>query len=123
MDRWLHRALEAEEQLESARERIDDLEGKLKSAFNAEPTSASRALSWIGRAQNAERLLVQIVRDYGAELLPSLRTQIEAQLHTVEILRRDQEALGESPPSEEWWESWRDSDQRSFLRTTREPPD
>lgn len=122
MDRWLQRALEAEEQLESCRKRAEELEARLRSALNAEPTSATRALSWITRAQNGEKLLIEIMRDptVAVALPQSLHTRIEAQLHTVEILRRDQEKLGESPPSEEWWETWRTSEGRSFMRPSGE---
>jgi hypothetical protein len=136
MDRWLERALEAEEALEVANERIADLTARIKSALNAEPESASRALSWIGRAQNAEKLLMEIVRKGNLTdgVFPrELRTRIEAQLKTVEILRRDQEALGERPPGEEWWETWRATDDGtdlgpektwmpSILRTTKDGP-
>lgn len=124
MDRWLERALAAEDQLESANARVAELEARLRSALNAEPTSASRALSWITRAQEAERFLLAITADAKimATLPPPLRTRIEAQLRTVEILRRDQARFGESPTDEEYWETWRDSNRRSWVRTTKDTP-
>ena len=106
----IERVLVAEEQLEASRERAADLEKRLRAVLNSEPESASRALSWISRAENAEKLLEAIVSTPAgrAVLAPSTLTRIEAQLHTIVILKRDQEAMGERPSEEEWWEEWRD---------------
>lgn len=123
----LERALQAEDELEARDERIEDLTGRLKAVLNNEPESASRALSWIGRAENAESLLIELVKKLSDGRVPmealgedarSLITRIKAQLHTVTILRRDQAALGEKPPDNEWWESWKDEGEGRPLRTT-----
>lgn len=120
MGRILDRAIAAEEGLESCRERCLGLEAKLKAILNNEPESASRALSWIGRAQNSEKLLAEMlewIEDFpGIIGQPGVVTRARAQLHTVEILKRDQAILGERPSQEEWWQSWRDEDGNSITR-------
>lgn len=75
---------------------------------------------WMGRVKNAESLLIELekwlrenpsVRD----LLPvGFHTRMRAQLGSVEIMRRDQVSMGESPPDDEWWEGF-----GGVLRTER----
>lgn len=112
----LERALKAEEALEAAEERIADLTSRLQGVLNNEPESASRALSWVGRAQNAEKLLLEIVQAK-LEMPPPLAARVRAQLQSVVILRRDQAALGEKPPDEAWWQGWTASDGHRLIRT------
>lgn len=123
-DAQLAHAVALETQLEFYRKRAEDLEKRIKAVLNSEPESASRALSWIGRAEQSEKLLIEIALDpkIAATLPPSLLTRIKAQLHTVVILRRDQEAMGERPSEEEWWQSWREAEGR-VTRTSAEKGD
>lgn len=120
----LDRALDAEDRLESAQERIADLESRLRGVLGAEPESAVRALAWMSRAENAERLLLELAKYLAEnpsliELLPSgFDVRLRTQLNAVEIQRRDQQTMGERPPDDEWWQSWRNDD----IRTTREQP-
>lgn len=109
---FLQRALDAEEQLGSAQERITSLESRLRAVLSNDPASATRALAWMGRAQNSEHLLNLLMKwvtenPSVEELLPRGFVQrVRAQLHSVEVLRRDMEAFGEKPPDEEWWTKW-----------------
>lgn len=105
----LERALAAEEERDEARGRISDLEQRLIAVLGSDPTSASRALSWMSRAENSETLLRELAvwlennKSVG-DLLPSgFATRLRTQLKTVEILKRDQAALAEKPPEGEWW--------------------
>src|SRR6267378_8317594 len=110
-ERLLQRALDAEDQLRSAQERIDSLESRLRAVFSSDPTSATRALAWMGRAQNSEHLLNLLMKwvtenPSVEDLLPrGFVERVRAQLHSVEVLKRDQEAFGEKPPDDEWWQS------------------
>lgn len=108
-ERLLQRALDAEEQLQSLQERTTSLELRLRAVLNNDPASATRALAWMGRAQNSEHLLNLLLKWIAEnpsveELLPrGFVERVRAQLHSVEVLKRDQEAFGEKPPDEEWW--------------------
>lgn len=110
----LDKALAAEEALEVAQARITDLEGRLRGVLNTNPETASRALAWVQRTENAERLLLELRRWLDenpsvADLLPTgFVSRMMAQLKSVAILKRDQEAFGERPPEDEWWLGWQD---------------
>lgn len=111
---YLERALLAEEEADRLRERIADLEDRLRGVLNNDPETASRALSWMQRCENAESLLLELLgyldtNPSVTDLLPTgYASRVTAQLKTVAILKRDQQALGERPPEDEWWQSWRD---------------
>lgn len=113
----LDRALAAEEEADKARARAADLEERLRGVLNNDPETATRALSWMTRAENAERLLMELLRWIDSnpsvsELLPTgYSSRLIAQLKLVAILKRDQESFAERPPEDEWWESWK-GDQR-----------
>jgi hypothetical protein len=122
----LDRALQAEEEADRQRLRADDLELRLRGVLNTEPTTASRAFAWVSRAENSERLLLELLRYIDenpsvAELLPTgFATRLMVQLKSVAILKRDQAVFGERPPDDEWWQSWKD-DQRFFLDGGKRP--
>lgn len=107
---FLNRALEAEDKVTALQERVHDLEGRLKAAMNFDPTTAVQALSWIGRAEQAEGLLRELKRytdqrsiDRG-QFPNGLLARIEAQLKSVDVLRRDMAELAERPDdSEAYW--------------------
>lgn len=119
----LKRALDAEDEREHLHSRIHDLEGRLKAALNADPTTASRALSWIGRAEQAEALVHEVLRYVAQRSLSSTDLpngwvpRAEAQLKSVEILVRDMKELAERP--NETWVDYveRESGRRSIFRT------
>lgn len=116
----LERVAEAEEERDAARARTLDLEARLRAVLNSNPETATRALAWMTRAENAERLLLELrgwldANPSVGELLPTgYVSRLMAQLKSVAILHRDQEALAERPPEDEWWESWK-GDQRFFI--------
>jgi hypothetical protein len=105
----LERALAAEERADAAEARLADLEARLRSAINADPTTASRALSWIGRAEEAERLLRQLMlfieqrsidtREFPGGWVERTRSQLRA----VDILNRDLHHLVERPEDDDYW--------------------
>lgn len=101
--------MEAEDRCDALRERVEDLEGRLVAALNADPSTATRALSWIGRAEQAERLLKEVKRYIDQRSLDRGKfpngfvTRLEAQLKTVEILERDQANLAEKPVDNDYW--------------------
>lgn len=110
---WFDRAVEAEAQLESLRERTADLESRLRAVLVNDPASATRALAWMGRARNAESLLVALaswVQENPSveELLPrGYMQRLKAQLHSVAVLKRDEEAFDERQPADdEFWLNW-----------------
>lgn len=105
----LERALSAEEQLESERKNRELLERRLRALLRGDdPDSAERAGSWVGRAENAEQLLAELMSDLHEnpslrDLLPTGWVQrVEAQLHSLQILQRDAVALAERP-GDQWW--------------------
>jgi hypothetical protein len=108
----LDRCLAAEDAKRELEERIADLQGRLRSVLKSEPTTAARALSWIGRSEQAEGLLREIVKHrFDAEekalLPPGWLARAEAQLKSVEILVRDQKSLAEKPADQtEEWQGW-----------------
>lgn len=110
--RLLDRALAAEEVADELRERVGDLEHRLKGVLNNDPETATRAFAWLQRCENAERLLLELrawLRQNPSvgELLPTgYADRVKAQLKIVEILRRDQASLGERLPEDEWWIGW-----------------
>lgn len=103
--------LAAQERADAAEARSADLESRLRAALNADPTTASRALSWVSRAECAERLVEQIVayldqRSLSSGDLPQgWEATARSQLKAVELLRRDQAKLAERPGGngEEYW--------------------
>lgn len=109
----LQRALDAEDERDALLARIADLESRFKSALNADPTTASRALSWIGRAENAEALVREVLRyveqrSVSATDLPGgWVARAEAQIKAVDILVRDMRELTERPD-----ETWADYTER-----------
>lgn len=121
MTTLLERALLAEEAADKLRERISDLEDRLRGVLNNDPETASRALAWMQRAENAERLLLELrgwldQNPSVADLLPTgYASRMTAQLKTIAILKRDQQALGERPAEDEWWQSWKDD--KRFTRS------
>lgn len=107
---WLDRCLDAEEQLESSRERIEQLEDILDKLLDTDPESSMRASAWISRANRAEELLQELAHylddnDSVRDLLPTgFADRVKAQLHTLTILYRDQKTLGETPPPKTMFE-------------------
>jgi hypothetical protein len=99
----LERALLAEELVEGLRERIADLELRVRGAIGADPTTASRALSWVGRAELSENLLIELMRriDQGSidtgHFPAGWVARCRAQMKAVEVLRRDQAEMAEPP--------------------------
>lgn len=110
--RLLERCLAAEEERDQALDRIAELQLRMKAIVNSDPVTASQALSWIGRAENAEKLLREIVNavkggKLGAADFPAgWYTRIESQLASVSILERDNKVLGERPPEDTKWETF-----------------
>lgn len=110
----LERALEAQEENDKLRERVADLESRLKAALNADPSTASRALSWIGRAEQAETLVRQVLLFVKQRSLdtthfpPGWVARAEAQIKTVEVLERDLRHLAERPPDDDYWTTFDD---------------
>jgi len=100
----IERAIAAEERAEDAEARIADLEMRIKAALGADPTTAVKALSWIGRAEQAEGLLREMIGHIDTGLVPTGITfppgwvsRAEAQIKAVEILKRDLGHLVERP--------------------------
>lgn len=110
MTSLLERALAAEEEAELLRSRVIDLEARLKGVLGADPTTAVRALAWIGRAETGEELIQEIVIASGQRSINSTDlpagwlARAEAQLAAVAILRRDQAGMAERPDGDESWE-------------------
>lgn len=117
MTSLLERALEAEERADALQQRADDLASRLRAAINAEPTTATRALSWVQRAEQAEGLVGDIVRLLdqrslsGTDLPPGWEARARSQLKAVELLRRDQAEMAERPKGEAdaYWTTYADS--------------
>lgn len=123
----LERALTAEEGLERALARIADLELRMRGALNADPTTASRALSWVGRAELAEGLLGEAMRFVRQRSLntqdfpPGWVARTEAQLASVVLLKRDQERFAERP-DDDYWTTYVDPKGRAgVVRDTERP--
>lgn len=118
----IRRALDAEDARDEALKRINDLEHRLKAAINADPTTASRALSWIGRAERSEALVAEVLRYVRqrsisqTDLPGGWVARAQAQMKSVEILNRDLAPLAEKP--EESWEQYteRESGRRGIIR-------
>lgn len=111
----LDRALAAEEEVERLREREQDLLQRLRGMLGSEPTTAIRAMSWMTRAEEGERLIgeimLEVVRGQGigaTDLPPGWVARAEAQLAALVILKRDQAELMEAPDAEEDWEQYSD---------------
>lgn len=125
-DDLLNRALDAEDRVERAERRIEDLKSRLRGALDADPTTASRALAWIGRAEQAESLLAEVLRYVKQRSLdtrdfpPGWVSRAEAQMRAVEILRRDMADMAERPDnSEEYWTTFVDSlERRGIVKDT-----
>ncbi len=106
---FLDRAVAAEDRAEKAEEHVERLRRAVSAAMAMDPTTASQALSWIGRAENAERLVERVLLHVKqrslstTDLPPGWLAQAEAQMKSVEILRRDQEQLAERPADEDYW--------------------
>lgn len=103
----LERANEAEDRADALQRQVDALRGSLQAALNMDPTAASRAVAWVGRAENSERLVGEVLRYVkqrsitSIELPPGWVTRAEAQLRAVEIMHRD---LGlERPDEGDYW--------------------
>jgi hypothetical protein len=106
----IERAMLAEDRAEAAEARIADLEMRIKAALGADPTTAIKALSWIGRAEQAEDLLRLALRYVHQQSLstndfpPGWIAQAEAQIKSVDILKRDLGHLIERPDeSDAYW--------------------
>jgi hypothetical protein len=119
----LERALLAEERVEELEGRVRDLESRLRGALNADPTTASSALSWISRAENGERLLGALLRRIGQRSIDTREfpdgwvAQAEGQMRTVTILKRDQAAMAERPDAQDYWTESTDAlGRRSVVR-------
>lgn len=119
LDQILDRALEAEDRAERAEKRVADLEGRLRAALSADPTTASRALSWIGRAEQAEDLVAELLRYIDQRAIetghfpPGWVTRAQSQMKAVAILRRDQAEMAEKPENaDEYWTTFVDSLER-----------
>lgn len=117
LERW-HEALDEQEAL---RARIKDLEERMVAALNADPSTATQALAWIGRAESAESLLKELKRyidqrsvDRG-QFPNGFVTRLEAQLKSVEILTRDQARLAERPVDDDYWTTDVDPKGRRFV--------
>lgn len=120
MGSLLDRALAAEDRADQLEERVKDLETRLKGALNADPTTAIRALSWMYRAENGERLIQEIVRDHklnSIDLPAGWLARAEAQLAALAILKRDQEAIAERPGDNESWETMENGQVRRVDRS------
>lgn len=120
----LERALAAEEARDEAARKLAVLEGRLRAALNADPTTASRALSWIGRAEAAETLVKQVLRYVdqrslaSSALPPGWVARAEAQMRALKILQRDMPDLDKpSQDPDEIWATYveRESGRRSLL--------
>lgn len=96
-------------ELAEAREKNAELITRLRGVLGSDPTEATRAMTWVTRAQEAEKLLLELtewIRNNPSieGLLPwGFPHKLRAQLKTIEILHRDQESLGERPGDDEWW--------------------
>lgn len=105
----LERANAAEDRADELQRETDMLKSNIKAALNMDPTSATAALAWIGRAERAEELLREVLRLVtqrslrSVDLPPGWVARAEAQLQAVEILRRDQEELMERPEGGDYW--------------------
>lgn len=114
----LKRASEAEDRAEQLQHERDLLRTNVRAALNMDPTSATAALAWIGRAERAEELLADVLRYVkqrslaSIDLPPGWVPRAEAQLRAVEILRRDQAELMERPESGDYWALLTDDDGR-----------
>lgn len=114
----LRRALDAEDRCEALQARVDDLLGRLRGAMNWDPTSAVQALAWVGRAEQAEALLLELgqyvnQRSVDRGQFPNAYiTRVEALLKTVAILRRDQAEMAEKPVGDDYWVTYVDARER-----------
>jgi hypothetical protein len=115
----LERALAAEDEVDALKERVKDLEARLKGVLGSDPTTAVRALSWIHRAENGEKLIRDLVHDVNVgqgirstDLPPGWLASAEAQLAALQILKRDQEQMAERPSEDESWEQMKDGQVR-----------
>ncbi len=123
----LERALASEEALDRALGRVADLESRMRGALNADPTTASRALSWVGRAEQAERLLEEVLRFVSQRSLnttdfpPGWVTRAEAQVKAVGILKRDQEKFAERPDDDYWTRYTDEQGRAGVVRDTQRP--
>lgn len=117
----LERALAAEDDRDEALRKVADLERRLRVSLNADPTTATRALSWIGRATEGEELLSEVLlyvrqRSLSAtELPPGWVARAEAQIAAVKIMTRDLTPLVERPTDETWTTFW-DEKVRGVIR-------
>lgn len=111
----LERALAAEERVDGLLERIADLESRMRAALNADPTTASRALSWIGRAENAESLLAKLLLFIDQRAVDTSKfpggwvSQAQAQMKAVAVMNRDLTPLAERPEDNAYWTTHVDS--------------
>lgn len=100
---FLQRAVAAEDRAEKAEAHVAKLKGAVSAALSMDPTTATQALSWIGRAENAEGLVRRVLAHVrqrslaSTDLPPGWVTQAEAQMKSVEILARDHAELAERP--------------------------
>lgn len=123
----LERALSAEDALELALKRVADLEMRVRGALNADPTTASRALSWVGRAEQAEALLEEVLRFVSQRSLNTMDfpsgwvTRAEAQIKAVGILKRDQEKFAERPDDDYWTRYVDPKGRAGVVRDTQRP--
>jgi hypothetical protein len=107
----LERALAAEDQVEALQTRVKDLEDRLKGVLNTDPTTATRALAWMHRAENGEDLIGAVLTSARAgeinstALPPGWLARAEAQMKALDILRRDEKQLMDAP-DDETWEQW-----------------
>src|ERR1700746_4054536 len=84
----------------------------MQAPLGADPTSACNALSWVTRAEQAEKLLLELLpriaqrsintRDFPAGWV----AKANAQMATVEIIRRDQVEMFERPPYDAYWTTY-----------------
>lgn len=125
MNKILDRALKAEEERDVALARIEDLEARMHAMLNSDPTSASQALSWVGRAENSEKLLREIERAVKEsrcsprDLPAGWYARVEAQLRTVAILARDQAKMAERPADDDLtWETYFSGETRVIRRAS-----
>lgn len=111
IDQIIDRALAAEEENERLAARCEELTRRLLGALDADPTTASQALSWVGRAEQAEKLLDELLRYIRQRSLdtshfpPGWVARAMSQMKAVEILKRDQAALAERPPDDDYWQT------------------
>ena len=122
----LERALRAEEARDEAERRAADMEVRLRGALNADPSTATRALSWVGRAEAAEQLVSAVLRHVGQRSLeatalpPGWVSRATAQMKAVEVLQRDLQHLIERPPDTDYWTTGQDALGRRSIVTDKE---